>query len=78
MIKTNQKFIPISISTKISLYKISSEIIDKYINDASNIYPSIRTVINNGEYLPIARDFDADRINVEVDNGKIIKIIGYY
>lgn len=78
MIKTNQKFIPISISTKISLYKISSMIIGKNMNDALNIYPSIRIVINNGEYLPIVRYLDADRINVEVDNGKIIKIIGYY
>lgn len=79
MIKTNnQKNIPISISTKNSLYKISSIIIGKTMNDALNIYTLIRSIIINNEYLPITNDLDPDRINVEIDNGKIIRIIGYF
>ena len=55
-----------------------SIILNKYFNEVIKIYPDLRIVKKDGKGLIVISNYCKDRCNVEVENGKIIKIIGFY
>ena len=62
-----------------NLQLIGRSILGKHINQARTEYPYIiiRAVINNGVRLPVTQDFIRNRINVELSNNIIIRIISF-
>jgi hypothetical protein len=58
--------------------RIARIILGKPIGQARRIYPNIRVVIRDGQQLMMTQDFQEDRINVEIRNGIIVRIVGFY
>jgi len=63
-------------STKISA--VSNQMIGKTMSEAKQIYEKIRVIKEDGIPCFITFEVRSDRINVEVNQGKIIRIDGFY
>lgn len=57
---------------------ISRAIVGNSIEDARRIYDNIRVVILDGQNLPVTMDYRPERINVEVVDGIVTQVLGYY
>lgn len=53
-------------------------IMRRHISNAVRIYPNIRVVEKNGYRLPVDCSYQPDRINVEIENDIVTKIIGLF
>jgi hypothetical protein len=63
---------------KSNLQTIARLLIGKNILEAQRIYPNIRVVTRNGQSLPITKDYHPERINVEIKNNIIFRVVGFY
>ncbi len=61
-----------------NLKRIANSLLGKNINQAQRIYPNVRVVVRDGVQLPITKEYNTNRINVETRNGIINKIVGFY
>lgn len=48
----------------------------EYLNKQGILTGSIRPTVIDGKYLAVTADFDADRLNVEVDGNGVITNVG--
>ena len=53
-------------------------ILNKDFNEAIKFYPSLRIVKLNSKDIIVTLDYCKNRCNIEVVNGIIIRIVGFY
>jgi len=58
--------------------RIRRLILGRSLFEARRIYSNIRVVRQDGRDLIVTRDFRRDRANVEVNNGIIVRVLGFY
>lgn len=60
------------------LNSVATMLKGRHINTAVRIYNNIRVVIRDGENLMVTADYVQHRINVEISNNIIVRIVGFY
>jgi hypothetical protein len=53
-------------------------ILNKHFNEATKFYHNLRIVKSNGKDIIVTLDYCKTRCNIEVLNGIIIRIVGFY
>lgn len=58
-----------------NLQQFANTLLGMQYNRAIQLYPNIRPLRIDGKNIPVTNDYRNDRINVELQNGKISKIV---